>query len=436
MGLAMLPLAWIYYKILSLYLRAGREVQRLWSISKSPVLTFASESVDGLVQLRSFGSQAVNTCVNNYQALVNTNMTIAYGRESGGSWFVLRIQLIGSAILLITSIALFAGSGFISPGLIALALSYCLSISDSLMSFVYTWSWFETSMVSPERVLQYANIQPEGTSAQKRLFRGDPVAEISTLLSEDKASSSTSIASPRGQTIVSTHNANDLGLALPTNSWPTYGEIEFVNVGFKYQPNGEVILRNLSFTCKSAEKIGIVGRTGCHSWYFFFSHSPLYAPPLLLSLLLFAGAGKSSLTMCLMRIAELHHGKIMIDGVDTSTLSLECLRSAIQIVPQTPVLFKGSVRSYLDPFGEYADTQIWTALEKVRVADIIRQSSDGGGGLEMELAENGENLSVGQRQMLVLSRALLRHTKVLVVDEATASMDRTTDQIIQVSSRI
>lgn len=135
--------------------------------------------------------------------------------------------------------------------------------------------------------------------------------------------------------------------------------------------------------------------------------------------------------MCLFRIAELHKGQVLIDGVDISSLSLHCLRSRVAIIPQAPVLFKGSLRGYLDPFDEYTDADIWSVLEKGNIADTFRRMSTDGG-LNAELAENGDNLSVGQRQILVLCRALLCNAKVLLMDEATASMDYATDKELQV----
>jgi ATP-binding cassette subfamily C (CFTR/MRP) protein 1 len=150
------------------------------------------------------------------------------------------------------------------------------------------------------------------------------------------------------------------------------------------------VLRNLNFKTTNREKIGIVGRTG---------------------------AGKSSLSLSLFRISELARGKVLIDGVDISTLSLTCLRSAIEIVPQNPVVFKGTLRNYIDPFDEYDDAQIWAALKKARLVSMVEKmgSSLGKEGLLVEIAENGENMSVGQRQMLVMSRALLREAKILVM---------------------
>lgn len=160
------------------------------------------------------------------------------------------------------------------------------------------------------------------------------------------------------------------------------------------------------------------------------------------------GSGKSSLTMSLFRIAELSHGKILIDDIDISKISLDCLRSSIEIVPQNPVLFSGKIRDYLDPLKEFTDEEIWIALDKCHMRLIILQlaansldttnttnttntSLNGIQGLDAIIHDNGCNLSVGERQMLVLSRAVLKGAKILIMDEATASIDYETDAKIQ-----
>ncbi|KAI4150070.1 MAG: hypothetical protein LQ340_004282 [Diploschistes diacapsis] len=199
-----------------------------------------------------------------------------------------------------------------------------------------------------------------------------------------------------------------LHMAPVPEKWPERGQIDFNDAQMRYRENLPLVLQGFDMHVAGGERIGIVGRTG---------------------------AGKSSIMSTLFRLTELSNGSITIDGIDIAKIGLEDLRSRLAIIPQDPTLFKGTIRSNLDPFNQHNDTELWSAL---RQADLVGQEAkmeDGAATSRIHLdglvEEEGLNYSLGQRQLMALARALVRNCQIIVCDEATSSVDMETDQKIQ-----
>ncbi|GIY33687.1 multidrug resistance-associated protein 1 [Caerostris darwini] len=193
----------------------------------------------------------------------------------------------------------------------------------------------------------------------------------------------------------------DLSCEGLSDDWPQNGQISFEDYSTRYRENLDLILKEINLSIESSEKVGIIGRTG---------------------------AGKSSITLSLFRIIEPITGTIKIDNIDITKIGLHNLRSKLTIIPQDPILFNGSLRMNLDPNNEYSDEEIWASLEKAYLKTFVSNLNEA---LEHDIEEGGSNLSAGQRQLVCLARALLKNSKILVLDEATASVDMDTDQLIQ-----
>jgi len=356
---SLLPLGFLYRYIQKYYLSSSRELKRLDSISKSPIYAQFSETLSGLNTIRPYQRELDFIDRNNEK--LDLNQRSSYALLVSNRWVGIRVEFIGTVVVTLAAAFAVIEKNNVEAGFAGLSISYALQLTGILNWLVRTATESETQMVSVERVLSYTKL---GT-------------EAATIIPENR----------------------------PPLEWPARGVIEFKDVQLRYREGLDLVLRGVSFSLKSKEKIGVVGRTG---------------------------AGKSSLMLALFRLVELAGGKILIDGVDIAKIGLEDLRSKLSIIPQDPTLFTGSIRSNLDPFGKYSDRDIWQALADCHLKASVEALPDK---LESPVSEFGENFSVGQRQLMCLGRAILCRAKILIMDEATAAVDFETDSLIQKTIR-
>ncbi|CAK9175317.1 unnamed protein product [Ilex paraguariensis] len=352
----LIPLGWLNIWYRGYYLATSRELTRLDSITKAPVIHHFSESISGVMTIRCFRKQE-SFCQENINR-VNANVRMDFHNNGSNEWLGFRLELIGSFILCISAMFLILlPSSIIKPENVGLSLSYGLSLNSVLFWANYMSCFVENKMVSVERLKQFSNIPSEAEWEKKD--------------------------------------------CLPSPNWPTHGNVELKDLQVRYRPNTPLVLKGITLSIRGGEKIGVVGRSG---------------------------GGKSTLIQVFFRLVEPAGGKIIIDDVDISLLGLHDLRSRFGSIPQEPVLFEGTVRSNIDPIGQYSDEQIWKSLERCQLKDVVAAKP---GKLDSSVVDSGDNWSVGQRQLLCLGRVMLKRSRVLFMDEATASVDSQTDGVIQ-----
>jgi len=402
-GVVVLPLMIVYIHLLNYFREVSRETKRLESISRSPVYAHFSETLGGLATIRAYGES--RRFINDFELKIDGNTRANYCNKTADRWLSVRLELIGSTIAGLS--AVFAslvvingatsgqGSGSNFASLAGLSLTYSIQVTGILNWCVRTFAQLEAAMNSCERVLHYTeNIPQEAASS-------------SDALEVDASSGSppTAESDPSAFAVV----ASGGKASRVTPVWPEKGTIVLNNLKMKYRSETPLVLKGLNVTIEGGQRIGVVGRTG---------------------------SGKSSLLLSLLRIVEPtlkenpaeYEAPITIDGIDVLRLGLKDLRSKLGIIPQNPVLFSGTIRSNIDPFDECSDEQIWNALGKCGMKAAVEVMPDL---LLAPIAEYGDNLSQGQRQLLCLGRALLKQCRVLLLDEATSSVDYETDREIQ-----
>ena len=407
------PLLFAYMYFVQTYRKVSRETKRLESLARSPVFAHYSETLGGTATIRAYAVERRFTAAN--MRLVDTLNEAYYINKVAERWLSVRLEMIGAAsitcaaLLAVLQVVLAREKGEEVDGLyVALAgtsLSGAIGVTGLLNLVMSSFAQVEAAMTCTERVLHYIQHVPQEPAATS--------------------------ASP------------------PPPEWPQRGAIELRGLHMRYRANTPLVLKGLTASIQGGQRVGIVGRTG---------------------------SGKSSLLLALLRLVEplsaeaaakaggeggdggdakeggdggesgggggggdalLGEAPISIDGMDTRRLGLSELRREIAIIPQSPALFSGSVRSNMDPFDEYTDAQIWAALEQCEMRTAVEQLVEGSGQSEgvdallATVAEYGENLSQGQRQLVCMARALLRHARILILDEATSAVDYATDSKIQ-----
>ncbi|KAG7379231.1 hypothetical protein PHYPSEUDO_008857 [Phytophthora pseudosyringae] len=371
----LIPVFICYVAYQRFYGKSCRELQRLDNISKSPVYAHFTQTLNGLVTIRTF--EMVKQSQHTQVLKINENTKAFLLLNLINRWLGVRLEFLGAAITFAVAFFVSRDHAVLPSAMAGLLLSYSQNMTTLLNWIIRNNIDMENMMNSVERTDEYCRVDTE------------PV----TLLAHHYERYTT----PKSRT-----------LQLRPH-WPEHGKINFVNVCVRYDPFSRPVLHGISFTVKGGEKVGICGRTG---------------------------AGKSSLLLALFRMVSFDSGvgggSVYIDEVSTTALTLTELRSRMAIIPQDPVLFAASVRFNLDPTGQATDNDLWNAIRKSRLENFIKGLR---GGLDAEVLEGGDNLSVGERQLICLARAILRNSKILCLDEATASIDHSTDEFIQASIR-
>ncbi|KAF8309572.1 P-loop containing nucleoside triphosphate hydrolase protein [Clavulina sp. PMI_390] len=353
-GMALAGVAFIIGRV---YMKAQLSVKRERSNRRSPVFSTFGTAISGLTSIRAYSAETA------FQKEL-LELVDAYTRASRAffnlnRWMGVRIDFLGAIFTTSLVIHLVYFSTSTNASIAGLQLSQAVVFSSILLWWVRFMNEAEISAISLERIQQYLDIE---------------------------------------------HEAPPSAGGVPPAAWPTSGDIVVKDLSARYSTDGPEVLHKLSFTIKSGEKIGVVGRTG---------------------------SGKSSLTLSLLRLIPTD-GNVLYDGRNTRSVNLEELRKSVTIIPQQPELLSGTIRQNLDPFGAHDDAALNDALRSAGLFSLQAElPEDQRITLDSKVGSGGGNFSVGQRQIIALARALVRRSKLLILDEATASLDHATDNLVQ-----
>lgn len=367
-----LALAFVF--ITNFYQGLSREVKRLEALQRSIVYNNFNETLTGMTTIRAY--KAEQKFIDRNDLYLDKMNEAYYISIANQRWLSVQLDILAGAFAMIICLLCITEQFNISASSTGLLLNYVIQIVGLLSLTVRTMTQVENEMNSVERLHAYAFNMPQEAAYER----------------PEK---------------------------VPAPEWPPSGYIQFNNVSLRYREKLPLVLKDLSFGAYPGEKVGICGRTG---------------------------AGKSSIMVALYRLAELDSGSITIDGIDTSGLGLHDLRSRLSIIPQDPVLFEGTVRKNLDPFKQYSDDLLWDSmrrsglvdtptLAKIRNTKFVKDSTRYDDlhkfHLDQLVEDDGANFSLGERQLIALARSLVRNSKILILDEATSSVDYETDHKIQ-----
>ncbi|KAJ7454700.1 ABC protein [Mycena latifolia] len=360
-----------YSYFAAFYRASAREMKRLDAMLRSVLYAHFAESLTGLPTIRSYGE--IPRFIESNKYYIDLQNRALFLTVTNQRWLAIRLDVCGAVMVFIVAIFAVIGVSGIGPAQIGLVLTYTTQLTQMCSMVTRQSAELENYMNSVERVVHYSRTD---IIPQEAAYESDPAHK-------------------------------------PPPAWPTRGAVEFKNVEMSYRPGLPNVLHGISMSINAGEKIGVVGRTG---------------------------AGKSSLALTLLRIVE-YSGTILVDDVDIAKIGLKDLRSNISIIPQDPTLFSGTVRTVLDPFGRFDDARLWDALRRSFLVDsgtstpVSTLDYDGHPRHRIDLDTvveiDGANLSVGERSLLSLARALVKDSKVVILDEATASVDLETDNKIQ-----